>query len=196
MKWTSSMKVSHVSPHLIRYLSMSWWLSDLSLSTVTTKFVNCQIWIERLRFYCCSIFLLKFHGFYEIIITILRAYESSVRRLEVMAVIEDCWNYRVDINTVKNRNYPEFESRVWSLRDDILNKNCFKIRKFSYNNVQSHEDELKCLSEENKQLRNEIDSLQEAVTKQKSQYESHKKGKIFDVCSREFCCKSAFIQFI
>lgn len=100
-----------------------------------------------------------------------------------MAVIEDCWNYRVDVNSAKNRNYSEFESRVCSLRDDILNKNCFKIQKFSYNNVHSHEDELKCLSEENKQLRSEIDSLQEALTKQKCQYETYKEGTIYEMYS-------------
>lgn len=94
-----------------------------------------------------------------------------------MAVIEDCWEYRVDIDSLKNKYYPEFESRVCSLRDDIVNRNCFKIQKFSYNNVQSHEEVLKYLSEENKQLRNEIDSLQETLTKQKSQYETFKKGK-------------------
>lgn len=95
-----------------------------------------------------------------------------------MAVIEDYWNYRVDINSLKNKNYPEFESRVYSLRDDILNRNCFKIQKFSHNNVHSHEEELKCLSEENKQLRDEIDSLQETLAKQKTQYETYKKGMV------------------
>lgn len=94
-----------------------------------------------------------------------------------MAVIEDYWDYRVDIDSLKNKYYREFESRVYSLRDDILNRNCFKIQKFSHNNVQSYEELLKYLSEENKQLRNEIDSLQETVIKQKSQYETFKKGK-------------------
>lgn len=104
-----------------------------------------------------------------------------IRLLKDMAVIEDCWNYRVDINSLKNGSYREFEARVCSLREDILNKNCFKIQKFSYNNVQSHEEELKCLLEENKLLRNEIDSKQEELAKQKSQYETFKQGKIYEV---------------
>lgn len=98
-----------------------------------------------------------------------------------MDEIGGCWKYRVNIESLKNGSYREFESRVRSLRDDILDKNCFKIQKFCSNNIQSPEEELKRLSEEYKQLRNKIDNKQEELVQQKSQYETFKKGKVYGI---------------
>ncbi|KAI5651863.1 chromosome segregation protein spc25 domain-containing protein [Phthorimaea operculella] len=72
----------------------------------------------------------------------------------------------------------EFDTRINSLRNEVLNLNGFKKQMYDNNDISpSHDEELKTLIEKNKQLRNEIDKKLEELNKQKSEYETYKQDQ-------------------
>lgn len=96
-----------------------------------------------------------------------------------MSIIEENWDIKLNLTTIEENNYVEFEARVKCLHEHILNliDNGFKVHKYNYNgNVAQNDDELITLMERNKQLRHDIDSKLEDLSQQKIQYENYKKG--------------------
>ena len=106
-----------------------------------------------------------------------------------MAIIEDNWNYRIDINKSSDGVMRDFEPYLCSLQEDVLNKTCFKIQLNNSNYVvNSHVEQVKKLTEENKQLRLQIDAKVNEVAKQKSLYDSFKQGENSSYEDELFIC--------
>lgn len=103
-----------------------------------------------------------------------------------MSVIEDNWDYNIDLYHFDNKSYSELEATVCSWMELILHQleDGFKLQKYVYNAKGSgkvalnHDDELKDLVEKNKILRNDIESKLEELTQITHQYENYKKGKL------------------
>lgn len=98
-----------------------------------------------------------------------------------MSVIEDNWDYIIDLNHVDKKSYFEFETTISSFKELVFQQleDSFKVQKFVYSGkvAQNHDDELKDLVEKNKTTRNQIDSKLEELSQQQLQYEIYKKGK-------------------
>lgn len=97
-----------------------------------------------------------------------------------MSVIEDNWDYNIDLNNFDKKSFCEFETIVLSFKEHILQQleDCFKVQKFVYSGkvAQNHDDELKDFIEKNRILRNQIESNLEDLSQQQHQYENCKKG--------------------
>lgn len=98
-----------------------------------------------------------------------------------MSVIEENWDTQMKASTFEISSFKEFEVKVKFLRQHILNlleDGFTTVSKLNFNGskVLSNDDELKTLTELNKQLRLDIDNKVEAFSKQKIQYENYKKG--------------------
>lgn len=97
-----------------------------------------------------------------------------------MSITEEIWEVQINLNLIEENSYIEFEAKVVSLHEHVLNviENGFRAKKYNCNNnvAQNHDDELKNLIERNKQLRHDIDSRLEELSQQKVQYENYKKG--------------------
>ncbi|KAJ8728144.1 hypothetical protein PYW08_016529 [Mythimna loreyi] len=99
-----------------------------------------------------------------------------------MSIIEEIWDIQINLNLIEENSYIEFEAKVVSLHEHVLNiiSNDFRAKKYNnYNNniAQNHDDELKNLIERNKQLRHDIDIKLEELSQQKTQYENYKKDQ-------------------
>ncbi|XP_075973519.1 uncharacterized protein LOC142974845 [Anticarsia gemmatalis] len=98
-----------------------------------------------------------------------------------MTVIEDNWDIQLDLGSKEQNSFKEFESRVKCLHQHVhdLLEDGFKVPKFRFsgNIASSNDDELKALTERNKQLRLDIETKIEELSKQKVQYENFKKDQ-------------------
>ncbi|KAJ8730106.1 hypothetical protein PYW07_017144 [Mythimna separata] len=99
-----------------------------------------------------------------------------------MSIIEEIWDVQINLNLIEENSYTEFEAKVISLHEHVLNviSNDFRAKKYNnYNNniARNHDDELKTLIERNKQLRHDIDTKLEELAQQKIQYENYKKDQ-------------------
>ena len=100
-----------------------------------------------------------------------------------MSIIEEIWDVQVNLNLLEENSYIEFESKVVSLHEHVVNviENGFRVNKYNCSNnvALNHDDELKTLIERNKQLRQDIDMKLEELSQQKIQYENYKKGTFY-----------------
>ncbi|PZC86407.1 uncharacterized protein LOC110376318 [Helicoverpa armigera] len=99
-----------------------------------------------------------------------------------MSIIEQNWCTELNLNNIEEKCYQEFEAKVESLNEHLINiiENGFKDKKKynSNNNVlQNNDEELKALIEQNKQLRHSIDIKLNELSQQKNQYENYKKDQ-------------------
>ncbi|CAD0199352.1 unnamed protein product [Chrysodeixis includens] len=98
-----------------------------------------------------------------------------------MSIIEKHWDIQFNLDVIEENSYREFEDKMKSLHEQIIShiENGFRVQKGIYNGniAQNHDDELKNLIEQNKQLRYNIDTKVEELSKQKIQYENYKKDQ-------------------
>uniref|UniRef100_A0A2A4JS26 Kinetochore protein SPC25 n=1 Tax=Heliothis virescens TaxID=7102 RepID=A0A2A4JS26_HELVI len=98
-----------------------------------------------------------------------------------MSIIEQNRYTKLNLNNIEENCYLEFEAKVESLNEHIINiiENGFKDKKFNSNDnvLQNNDEELKVLVEQNKQLRYSIDTKLNEISQQKNQYENYKKDQ-------------------
>lgn len=96
-----------------------------------------------------------------------------------MSLIEEIWDIQINLNLIEENNYIDFQAKVVSLHEHVLNiiENGFRVNKSNFNNsVPQNHDELKTIIERNKQLRHDIDKKVEELSQQKLHYEKYKNG--------------------
>lgn len=97
-----------------------------------------------------------------------------------MSIIEEIWDIQINLDQIEENSYNEFEAKVVSSHEHVINviENGFRVNKYNCSNnvALNHDDELKILIERNKQLRLDIDTKLEEFSQQKVQYENYKKG--------------------
>ncbi|KAM3964377.1 uncharacterized protein ACR2FA_001352 [Aphomia sociella] len=95
-----------------------------------------------------------------------------------MSVIDDIWDYQLDLHTIEEENYSEFDVKISNISEHIIKllEDGFKRQSFNYNGIvaQNNDDELRNLVDKNKQLRLDIDVKLEEISQHQSRYEHFK----------------------
>ncbi|XP_013199822.1 uncharacterized protein LOC106142568 [Amyelois transitella] len=96
-----------------------------------------------------------------------------------MSVFQDDWDFRFDVQNIEKGSH--LQSKVFDLHELILKliEEGLKTQDINYNGSlsQGHDQELKILMEKNKNLRQEIESKLDGITRQQSQYEKYKQDQ-------------------
>ncbi|XP_032520785.2 kinetochore protein Spc25-like [Danaus plexippus] len=98
-----------------------------------------------------------------------------------MTIMEENWNYKIDLNEIEASLYGNFELEVNNLCKDVLLvlEEGFISKSIDYqtNLAQTYDEELKNLVESNKSLKQKIDIKIKTLTQQQTQYETFKKDQ-------------------
>lgn len=98
-----------------------------------------------------------------------------------MSVVEENWVYQINIDDIEKNLFDNFEKELNILCENIpkVLEDNFLIENINHqvNLAQTYDDELKFLTEGNKELKQQIESKLKELSDRQTKYENYKQGK-------------------
>lgn len=116
-----------------------------------------------------------------------------------MSVFDETWDFRLDLAESENTMLCEFKANVCHLSKQISNQlEEFQVQNFNYsgNTGRNSDDELKIITERNKQLLHEIKTKVEEYEQQQIQYGKFKSGlySFYTLYNIAYSCSFVYVE--